>query len=44
MGYQVWSQLISVVITLVWSGIAAFIAFKVADVTVGLRVAEEKEY
>lgn len=44
MGHQVWSQLISVVITLVWSGIAAFIAFKVADVIVDLRVAEEQEH
>lgn len=32
-----------VVIALVWSGVAAWIAFKVADLTVGLRVSEEAE-
>ncbi|PYD37837.1 hypothetical protein ALQ63_01547 [Serratia plymuthica] len=43
MGHQVWVQLLSVVITLVWSGVAAFIAFKVAGAIVGLRVPEEQE-
>ncbi|HBK4768588.1 TPA: ammonium transporter AmtB [Serratia liquefaciens] len=43
MGHQVWIQLLSVVITLVWSGVAAFIAFKVAGAIVGLRVPEEQE-
>jgi ammonium transporter, Amt family len=43
MGHQVWIQLLSVVITLVWSGVAAFIAFKVAGTIVGLRVPEEQE-
>ncbi|WBL71606.1 ammonium transporter AmtB [Serratia liquefaciens] len=43
MGHQVWIQLLSVVITLVWSGAAAFIAFKVAGAIVGLRVPEEQE-
>ena len=43
LGHQVWIQLLSVVITLVWSGVAAFIAFKVAGAIVGLRVPEEQE-
>ncbi|WP_420283089.1 ammonium transporter AmtB [Serratia liquefaciens] len=43
MGHQVWIQLLSVVITLVWSGVAAFIAFNVAGAIVGLRVPEEQE-
>jgi Amt family ammonium transporter len=30
-------------VTVVWSAVAAFIAFKIADLTVGLRVAEEAE-
>ncbi|VEA63424.1 Ammonia transporter [Serratia plymuthica] len=43
MGHQVLIQLMSVAITLVWSGVAAFIAFKVAGAIVGLRVPEEQE-
>lgn len=43
MGHQVWIQLLSVVVTLVWSSVAAFIAFKVAGAVVGLRVPEEQE-
>ncbi|EMH4138045.1 ammonium transporter AmtB [Serratia nevei] len=43
MGHQVWIQLVSVLITLVWSSVAAFIAFKIAGVMVGLRVPEEQE-
>ena len=43
MGHQVWVQLLSVVLTIVWTGIVAFIGFKVADMLVGLRVPEEQE-
>ncbi|RYC47592.1 ammonium transporter AmtB [Pectobacterium zantedeschiae] len=43
MAHQVWVQLFSVIITLVWSGVVAFVAFKVADMIVGLRVPEEQE-
>ncbi len=43
MGHQVWVQLLSVGVTLVWSGVVAFIAYKVADMLVGLRVPEEQE-
>ncbi len=40
---QVWIQLKGVLITIVWSGVVAFIAFKIVDVTIGLRVTEEDE-
>jgi Amt family ammonium transporter len=40
---QVWIQLKGVIVTVVWSGVAAFIAYKIADLIVGLRVAEEEE-
>ena len=43
MGGQVWIQIKSVLFTMVWSGVVAFIAFKIADLTVGLRVTEEEE-
>jgi Amt family ammonium transporter len=40
---QVWIQTWSVIVTIVWSGVVAFIAYKVADLLVGLRVPEEEE-
>ncbi|GHT92656.1 ammonium transporter [Betaproteobacteria bacterium] len=40
---QVVVQIKSVGVTLIWSGIVAFIAYKIADLTVGLRVPEEEE-
>ncbi|WP_114191567.1 ammonium transporter AmtB [Edaphovirga cremea] len=43
MSHQVWVQLFSVGVTLVWSGVVAFIAYKVAGMMVGLRVPEEQE-
>ncbi|MGP0853297.1 ammonium transporter AmtB [Serratia sp. CY84636] len=43
MGHQAWIQLVSVLITLVWSSVVAFIAFKIAGAMVGLRVPEEQE-
>ena len=42
-GAQVWIQLKAVLITVVWSGVVSFIAYKVVDLTIGLRVAEEEE-
>ena len=42
-GGQVWIQLQGVLITVVWSGIVAFIAFKLVDLVIGLRVSEEEE-
>jgi len=43
MGGQVLTQTLGVVITIVWSGIVAFVAYKIADFTVGLRVTEDQE-
>jgi Amt family ammonium transporter len=40
---QVITQAKAVGITVVWSGIVAFIAFKIADVLVGMRVPEDEE-
>jgi Amt family ammonium transporter len=40
---QVITQAKAVALTIVWSGAVAFIAFKVADILVGLRVPEEEE-
>ena len=43
MGSQVWIQIKSVLITIGWSAVVAFIAYKIADVVIGLRVSEEAE-
>ena len=40
---QVWVQTKAVLITIVWSGVVSFIAYKVVDLTIGLRVTEESE-
>ena len=40
---QVWIQLQAVLTTVIWSGVVAFIAYKVVDMIVGLRVTEEEE-
>jgi len=40
---QVWIQLQAIVTTLVWSGVVSYIAYKIVDVTIGLRVTEEEE-
>jgi Amt family ammonium transporter len=42
-GAQVWIQLQGVLVTIAWSAIVAFIAFKLVDMMVGLRVAEDEE-
>ena len=42
-GAQVWIQLKAVLTTIVWSGVVAFVAFKIVDLTIGLRVTEEEE-
>jgi len=40
---QVWIQLKAILITIVWSGVVSFIAYKIVDMTIGLRVNEEDE-
>ena len=43
MASQVWIQIKSVLMTIGWSAVVAFIAYKIADVVIGLRVSEEAE-
>ena len=40
---QVWIQTKAVLVTVVWSGVVSFVAFKVVDLTLGLRVSEDEE-
>jgi Amt family ammonium transporter len=40
---QLFVQAEGVVITMVWSAIVAYVAFKIVDMLVGLRVTEEEE-
>ena len=40
---QVWIQIQAVMTTVIWSGVVAFIAFKLIDMIIGLRVSEEEE-
>jgi Amt family ammonium transporter len=42
-GSQVLVQAEAVLTTIVWSGVVAFIAYKLVDLTVGLRVPEDQE-
>jgi len=40
---QVWIQTEGVLITIVWSGVVALIAYKLVDIVIGLRVPEDEE-
>ena len=42
-GAQIWVQAKAVGVTVIWSAVVAFIAYKLVDLTIGLRVAEEDE-
>jgi len=42
-GMQVWIQLKAVLLTVLWSGAVSFIAYKIVDLVIGLRVTEEEE-
>jgi Amt family ammonium transporter len=42
-GAQVWIQLKAVLLTVVWSGVVSVVAYKIVDLTVGLRVPEDEE-
>jgi Amt family ammonium transporter len=42
-GAQLWIQFKGVITTFVWSGVVAAIAYKLVDLTIGLRVTEEEE-
>ncbi|MBM4182430.1 MAG: ammonium transporter [Betaproteobacteria bacterium] len=43
MGSQVVTQATGVLITILWSGVVSLVAFKLIDMTMGLRVSEEQE-
>jgi Amt family ammonium transporter len=43
MGEQVWTQIIGVLFTVVYTGIVSFVILKVLDLLIGLRVSEEQE-
>jgi len=40
---QVWVQTKAVLTTIIWSGVVSFVAYKIVDLTIGLRVSEEHE-
>ncbi len=40
---QVWTQAKAVLLTIVWSGVVSVVAYKIVDLTIGLRVTEEQE-
>jgi Amt family ammonium transporter len=40
---QVWIQFQAVATAFIWSAVVAFIAYKIVDMTIGLRVSEEEE-
>jgi Amt family ammonium transporter len=40
---QFWVQAKAVILTVIWSGVVALIAYKLVDMTIGLRVTEEEE-
>jgi Amt family ammonium transporter len=42
-GAQTWIQAQAVLTTLVWSGVVAFVCYKLVDLTIGLRVTEDAE-
>ncbi|MEQ1913565.1 MAG: ammonium transporter [Sideroxydans sp.] len=42
-GAQVWIQAQAVLTTLIWSGVVAYLCYKIVDLTIGLRVKEEDE-
>ena len=40
---QVWVQFQAVATAFIWSAVVAFVAYKIVDMTIGLRVSEEEE-
>jgi len=40
---QLWIQAHAIGVTIIWSAVVAFIAFKLVDIVIGLRVPEEEE-
>ncbi len=42
-GTQVWVQFQAVAVTIIWSAVVSYIAYKLVDMVMGLRVSEEEE-
>jgi Amt family ammonium transporter len=42
-GSQLWIQTQAVLTAVIWSGVVAYICYKIVDLTIGLRVSEEQE-
>jgi Amt family ammonium transporter len=40
---QVWVQTKAVLVTVIWSGVVSVVAYKIVDLTIGLRATEEQE-
>jgi len=43
MGAQVWTQILAILVTVVWCGIGSLILYKIVDLIIGLRVTPEVE-
>ena len=43
MGAQLWIQIEGVLITVIWSAVVSYVAYKLVDVTIGLRVDNDTE-
>ncbi len=42
-GTQLWVQAKAVAVTILWSGVVAYVCYQIVDLTIGLRVPEEQE-
>jgi len=42
-GAQIWAQVKSVLVTILWSGLVSFVALKIIDAVIGIRAAEDDE-
>ena len=42
-GSQVWAQILSVIVTIVWSGVVSIVLYLIIDKTIGLRVTSDDE-
>ncbi|WP_436643743.1 ammonium transporter [Microbaculum sp. FT89] len=40
---QVWTQIVGIAATVIWSGLGAFVILKVIDLTIGIRVSKDVE-
>lgn len=43
-GGQIWAQTLSVIVTIIWSGVVSIVTLKVLDIVIGLRVTQDVEH